>query len=176
MRRFRYVVGFVAIAVVAGSSPAQAWAQAPDASVESVAQHLVALLAEPGPSSAAMLRERIDAGVPPGAMLVLLDAYRVAPRDDLKELVKALTSYRGVEVRARALSAWAALGGNDAVEAIAAAVSDTEPVVRRLAVALAAAHPSPRGDELVVALLRADPELAAQIHAGASPLVPEGPQ
>ena len=176
MRRFRFVVGLVAITAAAALSPVRVQAQTPDTSVESVAQHLVGLLAEPGPVSAAMLRERIDAGVPPGAMLVVLDAYRAAPRDDLRDLVKALTTYRGLEVRLRALAAWAALGGSDADGAIAAAAEDIEPRVRRLAVALAAAYPSMRGDEVVAALLNSDRELAAELHAEATPLVPEGPQ
>jgi hypothetical protein len=175
MRRFRVITGIVAFAAVlaGGTAPAQADG---DRSVEAVATRLVALLAEPGPVSAAQVRERVDGGVPPGALLVLLDAYRAQPRADLVDVVRGLGSYRGVEVRARALAAWAALGGNDAVGAITAAAADTDPLVRKLAVALAAAHPSSRADEIVAELLRSDTDLAAELAVGEGVPVPQDPQ
>lgn len=175
MRRIRIVVGIVAFAAVLGRAPSAVVAAPADASVQAVAERLVALLAEPGPVSAAMLRERVDAGVPPGALLVVLDAYRAAPRADLVEVVRSLAAYRGVEVRARALAAWAALGGSDAIAAIATAADDTDPLIRKLAVALAVAHPSMHSDETIARLLVADAELAAEIAAEAAPLVPEDP-
>jgi len=173
MRRLGIIAGVVVLATALGGSPVQAEG---DKSVEAVAARLVALFAEPGPTTAAQLRERVEGGVPPGALLVLLDAYRAAPRADLVDVVQGLGAYRGVEVRARALAAWAALGGTDAVAAIAAAADDGEPLVRKLAVALAAAHPSARADEIVAELLRTDPELAAHLAAESGLLVPEDPQ
>lgn len=173
MRRLGVITGIVALAAALSGSPAQAEG---DKSVEAVATRLVALFAEPGPLSAAQLRERVDGGVPPGALLVLLDAYRAAPRADLVDVVQGLGTYRGVEVRARALAAWAALGGTDAVAAIGAAADDGEPLVRKLAVALAVAHPSARADEIVAELLRTDTELAAELASESGLLVPEDPQ
>jgi hypothetical protein len=172
MRKLAVITWIVAFASVLGGAPVRADG---DRSVEAVATRLVALFAEPGPVSAAQIRERIDGGLPPGALLVLLDAYRASPRADLVDVVKTLGTYRGVEVRARALAAWAALGGTDAVAAIAAAADDGEPIVRKLAVALAVAHPSARADEIVAELLRSDPDLAAELAESAQ-LVPEDPR
>lgn len=174
MKRFRF--GGVVVAMVLGLGLGAPELRAAESSVEDVTARLVALYAEPGEASAAALRERVDAGVPPGALLVLLDAFRGAPRSELVDVVRTLSAYRGLEVRARALAAWASLGGTDALGAIALAAEDTDPLVRRLAVALAALHPSPPADDIVAALLRDDPELAAQLAAEAQPLVPEDPR
>jgi hypothetical protein len=174
MRRFR--IGSAALVMILCLGAGAAELRAAETSVEDVTARLVALYAEPGTESATALRERVDAGVPPGALLVLLDTFRAAPRSDLVDVVRMLSGYRGLEVRARALAAWASLGGSDAIGAIALAAEDTDPLVRRLAVALAVLHPSAPADEIVAALLRDDPELAAQIAAGDQPLVPEDPQ
>lgn len=177
MRTVRALVGIAIVVAAAALRPVPAQAEpGRDTSVQEVGARLVALYDEPGPLTAASLRERVAAGVPPGALLVLLDRYRAAPRADLVDVVRTLASYRRVEVRGRALAAWAALGGRDAVAAIDLAAEDSALVVRRLAVALAAIHPSARADEIVAELLRDDPELAAELAADAGPMVPEDPQ
>ncbi len=174
MRCRRLVIGIVVGLAAQGTLPLRA--HAVEHSVEDVTARLMALFAEPGPESAALLRARVDAGVPPGALLVLLDGQRAAPRADIMDVVQTLAGYRRVEVRARALAAWAASGGQDAVEAITRAADDTDPTIRRLAVALAAVHPSARADEIVAALLRDDPELAALLAADGAAGVPSDPR
>lgn len=149
---------------VGASQPLHA-AQA-DRSVEALAERLVAQLAEPGPQAAAEIRERIDAGVPPGALVVWLDAYRGAPRSDLLDVVSSLAGYRRVEVRGRALAALAANEGAHAVAAIEQAAADADPTIRRLALGLAQRHPSATADEIVRRLIASDPALASEANDG----------
>jgi hypothetical protein len=166
----------VALATVpCAATSARAATTVDDRSVEALAQRLCRLLADPEPSAAIELRERVAAGVPPGALMVLLDAFRAAPRAELAGMVRELATYRRTEVRARAFAAWAALDGLDADAAIAAAADDLERPIRKLAVALAQVYGSATADAIVRDLLERDDVLRAEIEADSAPIVPEGP-
>lgn len=157
------------VTVVRAEPPAQR-------TVEDAARHLLALLADPAPEAATQLRKRVDAGAPPGALTTMLDAFRAAPRIDVLDVVQDLASYRRADVRGRALAAWAEVGGEQSDRAIAAAASDLDPTIRKLAVALAARHPSPSTAVTIAELLARDAELAAELEADDVELVPGDPQ
>jgi hypothetical protein len=150
-------------------------AEPPPPTVEAAAKHLLALLADPTPGAGTELRRRVDAGAPPGALTTMLDAYRTAPRIDVLDVVQALASYRRTDVRGRALAAWAEVGGAQSDRAIAAAASDVEPAIRKLAVALASRHPSPAAAQTIADLLARDEALAAELEADEVELVPGDP-
>ena len=157
------------------ATSAHAASAAADPSVEALARWLCEQLVDPDPAAAIALRERITAGVPPGALMVWLDAFRAAPRRELAATVHELAGYRRADVRARAFAAWAALDGLEADAAIALAADDVERPIRKLAVALAQHHGTASADAVVADLLARDAELRAEIEAGAAPLVPEEP-
>jgi hypothetical protein len=137
----------------------------PETEVAAVSAHLVAWLQEPGSASADALRERVRRGAPPAALVAMLDAYQRAPRLELLDVVQQLASYRRVDVRARALVAWAASGPMHSDRAVAAAATDMAPSIRRLAVALSQRHPSAAAQVHVREMLAHDPELAAEAAA-----------
>jgi len=170
----RFVIVLTLASVVVPSTAAAA-DDPPDRSVEDLAQRLCRWLADPDPTAAARLRAPVALGVPPGALLVLLDAYRAAPRPELSPMVQELAGYRRTDVRARALAAWAALDGAHADAAIAAAADDVERSIRKLAVALAQRFGTARADEIVAELLARDEPLRAEIEAAAAPIVPQEP-
>jgi hypothetical protein len=158
-----------------GATLARASDPAEQASVEALARWLCAQLVDPDPAAAQRLRERLAAGVPPGALMVFLDAFRSAPRPELAGTLRALSSYRRADVRARAFAAWAALDGLEADAAIARAADDVERPIRKLAVALAQDHGTASADAVVADLLARDEALRAEIEGAAAPIVPEGP-
>jgi hypothetical protein len=161
----------VLLAFVLGTGAGAANVRAPaspDRSVDEVAKRLVGWLADPSTDSADKLRARVRAGVPPRALLVLLEKYRAAPRAELLDVVKALATYRRIDVRARALAAWAATAPEQAERAIAAAARDLAPSIRKLAVALAKQYPSEAAAQIVEELLARDEALAAEVD-GTSP-------
>lgn len=160
---------------LAAGAPQPLQAAEGDRSVEALAERLVTQLAEPGPQSAAEIRERIDNGVPPGALVVWLDAYRGAPRYDLLDVVSSLASYRRVEVRGRALAALAANEGTHSLAAIELAATDGDETIRRLAIGLAKRHPSATADEIVGRLLARDPALAAEVAESSVPEIAAAP-
>lgn len=167
----------VVVCLLAGAPQPLYAAAAGDRSVEALAERLVTQLAEPGPQSAAEIRERIENGVPPGALVVWLDAYRGSPRYDLLDVVASLASYRRVEVRGRALAALAANEGTHSVAAIELAANDGDATIRRLAIGLAQRHPSATADEIIGRLLVRDPSLAAELgDANAVPEIAAAPQ
>jgi hypothetical protein len=157
------------------ATSAHAADSADDRSIEALARWLCEKLVDPDPAAAAAVRERIAAGVPPGALMVWLDAFRAAPRAELSATVHELASYRRADVRARAFAAWAALDGLEADAAIALAADDVERPIRKLAVALAQHHGTASADAVIADLLARDAELRAEIEAGAAPMVPEEP-
>jgi hypothetical protein len=155
-------------ALVSGSSvqaqarPRSVPAPAPatQARIETVAASLRELVADPRPEAGRAVARAVQEGLPPAVLAVVLDALLAHPRADLAAVVRMLASDRRLEVRGRALVAWAELGGADAVAAIAAASDDLDPRIRRLAWALATRHPSPAAEEIVHDLLARDPGLA----------------
>jgi len=156
------------LAVVLGTEPGAAGVRPvtpSERAVDQVAKRLVAWLADPAPEAATALRQRVRAGVPPRALIVLLDRYRQRPRAELADLVAELAGYRRVDVRAHALAAWAETGGRHADLAIAAASRDLERSIRRLAIAIAKRHPSPAADVYIGELLARDEVLAKEVEA-----------
>jgi hypothetical protein len=139
--------------------PVPATAPATQARIETVAASLRELVADPRPEAGRAVARAVQAGLPPAVLAVVLDALRVHPRADLAVVVRTLASDRRVEVRGRALVAWAELGSADAVAAIAVASDDLDPRIRRLAWALAMRHPSPAAEEIVRDLSARDPQL-----------------
>lgn len=168
------IVGATLVAIALVGTPAADARLPVEVSVEAQAARLVALAVDPDPVATAELHARVRAGAAPGALMAMLDALRERPRADLGALVQTLAGYRRVDVRGRALAAWAALGERAADLAIAAAVEDTDLRIRRLAVALAERYPSAAAQMRIAALLAADPELAAELAAAAQ-LVPVEP-
>ncbi|MBX7082007.1 MAG: hypothetical protein K1X88_22565 [Nannocystaceae bacterium] len=152
---------------------AQQRSAATERSVEEVSAKLLAWVADPDPAAAAALDARVRAGVPPGALLAVLDALARTPRLELGALLHELACYRSVDVRARALTAWAAMGDEAAPQAIARAAADVALPVRRLAVALAQRHPSAAARATIEDLLARDAELAAELAAPAPVLIEE---
>ncbi|MBX7079600.1 MAG: hypothetical protein K1X88_10465 [Nannocystaceae bacterium] len=137
----------------------------PETEVAAVSAHLIAWLREPGSTSADALRERVARGAPPAALIAMLDAFQQAPRVELLDVVQQLASYRRVDVRARALVAWAAAGPSHSDRAIAAAATDMAPSIRRLALALSQRHPSAAAEVHVREMLAHDAALAAEAAA-----------
>lgn len=161
--------GFL-LAFVLGTGAGAADVRAPVSSeraIEQVAKKLVDWLADPSPAAAKALRERVRAGVPPRALLKFLDRYRATPRAEVLDVVQSLTGYRRIDVRSRALAAWAATDKKQAELAIAAAARDVVPSIRKLAVALAEQYPSKAAELVIDELLARDTELAAEVD-GAS--------
>lgn len=157
---------WISLAIVLGTGAGAANVRAPtstERSADQVAKRLLEWLADPSPEAARALRERVRAGVPPRALVKLLDRYRVAPRAELLDVVTSLATYRRVDVRARAIAAWAATDKAQAERAIAAAARDVAPSIRRLAVALADQYPSAASEDVIEELLTRDEELAAEI-------------
>ncbi len=161
-------------ALVLAAAPARASAPV-DPTVEEASRRLVALLADPTPEAALALRRRVEVGAPPGALMAMLDAFRSTPRIEVLDVVQELAGYRRADVRGRALAAWAATEGVQAERAIAAAAADTDPVIRKLAVALASLHPSAAAAKIVADLLARDTELAAELADTELQLVPGDP-
>jgi hypothetical protein len=163
--------GFL-LAIVLGTGAGAADVRAPvspaERAIEQVTKTLLDALADPSPAAAKALRERVRAGVPPRALLKLLDRYRAAPRADVLDVVKSLTGYRRIDVRARALAAWAATDKAQAELAIAAAARDVAPSIRKLAVGLAKQYPSKAAELVIDELLARDEALAAEVD-GAKP-------
>jgi hypothetical protein len=161
----------ILLAFVLGTGAGAADVRAPvsaEKATEQVAKRLVDWLADPSPDAAKALRERVRAGVPPRALLKFLDRYRAAPRAEVLDVVKSLTGYRRVDVRARALAAWAATDAKQAELAITAAARDVAPSIRKLAVALAKQYPSEAAAIVIDELLARDEGLAAEVD-GAKP-------
>jgi hypothetical protein len=157
----------VLLAFVLGTGAGAANVRAPvspDRSTEQVAKRLVEWLADPSPEAAKRLRDRVNAGVPPRALLVLLDRYRAKPRTDVLDVVRSLAGYRRIDVRARAIAAWAATAPAQAELAITAAAHDVAPSIRKLAVALAKQYPSEAAEIAVEELLARDEALAAELN------------
>ncbi len=157
------------------ATPARAASSAEDDSVGQLARWMCETLVDPEPAAATALRERIAAGVPPGALMAFLDAFRTTPREELASTMRELAGYRRVEVRARAFAAWAALDGLQADAAIALAADDVERSIRKLAVALAQHHGTASADAVIADLLTRDEALRAEIEAESQPIVPEEP-
>lgn len=174
-RCLRFALALAVVGVPWAATPARAASSAEDDSVGMLARWLCEKLVDPEPAAANELRERIAAGVPPGALMVFLDAFRTAPREELASTVRDLAGYRRVEVRARAFAAWAALDGLQADAAIALAADDVERPIRKLAVALALHHGTASADAVVADLLARDEVLRAEIEAESQPIVPEEP-
>ncbi len=158
----------ICLAIVLGASSG-APSKRPSAPTEIAAMQVSArlreLLADRSPSAAAALRERVQAGAPPAALVAMLDAYRVRPRPELLDVVQELAQYRRSDVRARALLAWAETSAHESDLAIAAAADDVDPGIRRLALVIAAQHPSPAADVRIAELLDHDPALAEEVAA-----------
>ena len=171
----RVLLAVALVTVPCAATPARAASTAEDGSVGALARWLREQLVDPDPAAAIALRERIAAGVPPGALMAWLDAFRSAPRAELASTMRDLAAYRRVEVRARAFAAWAALDGLEADAAIARAADDVERPIRKLAVALAAHHGTASADAVVADLLARDETLRAEIEAESQPIVPEEP-
>ena len=106
--------------------------------------------------------------MPPRELLKFLERYRAAPRAAVLDVVKSLTAYRRIDVRARALAAWAATDAKQAELAIAAAARDVVPSIRKLAVGLAKQYPSKASQLVIDELLDRDEALAAEVD-GATP-------
>lgn len=122
-------------------------------------------LADPSPTATAAIRERVELGAPPVALIAVLDGLRTHPRVALLDVVQSLATYRQTQVRAHAIAAWAEHGPAAAIAAIAAAATDLEPSIRALAPALAERHPSDLAEQIVVDLLARDEALAAALAA-----------
>jgi hypothetical protein len=151
---------------------------ATEIAVVEVSAKLRGLLADRSPSAAATLRERVQLGAPPAALVALLDAYRARPRAELVDVVQDLAQYRRTDVRAHALLAWAETSAHDADLAIAAAATDVDPGIRRLAIVIAKLHPSPAASARISELLDHDRELAeaqAAVEEDDEPVIDEEP-
>lgn len=144
---------------------------APPADVEDLSARIRTLVADDGPhrESAAELAALVQRGLPPTVLVALLDAARQAPRVDLLPILVQLSAYRRPEIRARALVARAELGGSYADRAVTQAADDLELGVRRLAVVLGHANPSPVTEAVLAELLARDAELAAELAPASVP-------
>jgi hypothetical protein len=156
-------------AVLAAPQPARA---APRADVEALCVRIRSLVADDRPETADELVGLVGRGLPPTGLAVLLDAARHTPRIDLLPVLVQLSTYRRPEIRARAFVARAELGGTYADRAVAQAADDLELGVRRLAVVLGRANPSPVTETVIVQLVERDAELAAELARDAA-LVPD---
>lgn len=154
-------------AALTGAAPesagADGWDQATD--VDGLSTLMIQLLEHPERAAAVALERRVEQGVPPAALIALLDAARRHPRPELEPLWVRLTEYRRPSVRGRALAALAASSPEGARVAVAKASDDVEPELRRLAVALARDHTTPATEQLMWELLGRDRELAAELGA-----------
>lgn len=169
----------LAIAVTTGAAnPSAAATRAiaernvPERTTDELADRFRSWLADPSPAAAAAIRDRVEQGAPPAALLVLLEGLRAAPRTELVGVVESLAAYRRADVRAAAIAAWAEHDGQ-AERAIAQAAGDLDPAVRRLVPALGARHPSDVAEQLVVDLLAQDAALAAALAQDEPELVIE---
>ncbi|HWB74502.1 MAG TPA: hypothetical protein VG755_06095 [Nannocystaceae bacterium] len=159
----------LAIALGASSGTPQRMPTAPtEIAAVQVAAKLRALLADPSPKAVVALRERVQQGAPPAALVALLDAYRKQPRAELLDVVQELAQYRRSDVRAHALFAWAQTSAHEADLAIAAAATDVDPGIRRIAIVLAKQHPSPAASARIAELLDHDRPLADEVAAMAA--------
>ena len=151
----------LAIALATGAAtPATHRSAATERAAEHVTARFEAWLANPSPAASAAIRERVQLGAPPIALIALLEGLQSAPNRDLLDVVQSLASYRRPQVRAHAILAWAELGPDQAARALAAACADLDPSIRRLAPAIAARHPSAEAEQRIIELLERDPALA----------------
>lgn len=163
----------LAIAVATGAMGTGATGSAPRAiaaterAASDVSAHFLEWLADPSSDGARAIRERVDLGAPPIAIIALLDALRASPRAELLDVVQSLTTYRRANIRMHAFAAWAEHGELEAVAAISAASTDLDPKVRALVPALAAKFPSEEAQQILVDLLARDEALAAALAEAA---------
>lgn len=160
-----------AIAVATGAMGTDSQGSAPIAATEraasGVSAHFREWLGDPSRDAARAIRERVELGAPPVALVALLDALRASPRPELLDVVQSLATYRRADIRAHAIAAWAEQGELEAVAAIAAASTDLDPKVRALVPALAAKFPSEEAEQILVDLLARDEALAAALAEAA---------
>lgn len=157
----------LAIAVTTGAvapmSDAPRAIAATERATSAVSANFREWLADPSSEGAAAIRERVELGAPPAALVALLDALRTTPRAELVDVVQSLATYRNPTVRAHAIAAWAEQGELEAVAAIAAASTDLEPKIRALVPALAKKFPSEEAEQILVDLLARDELLATSL-------------
>ncbi|MFT3922380.1 MAG: HEAT repeat domain-containing protein [Myxococcales bacterium] len=85
------------------------------------------------PDVAALLGERIRAGLPPDLLNSALDALSLLNQPSSSELFVSLTRHRRPSVRVRSVQALVALHSKDAEPALVAALGDSAPEVREAA-------------------------------------------
>lgn len=163
----------LAIAVATGALGTGATGSAPQAiaaterAASGVSAHFREWLADPSADGGRAIRERVDLGAPPVAIIALLDALRASPRAELLDVVQTLATYRRADIRMNAIAAWAEYGELEAVAAISAASTDLDPKVRALVPALAAKFPGEEAEQILVDLLARDEALAAALAEAA---------
>jgi hypothetical protein len=154
----------LAIAVMTGAVGSDPQAPRAVAATEraasAVSAHFREWVADPSSEGAAAIRERVELGAPPVALVALLDALRTTPRAELVDVIQSLATYRNPQVRAHAIAAWAEQGELESLAAIAAASIDLEPKIRALVPAIAAKFPSEEAQQMLVDLLARDEALA----------------
>ena len=146
------VAGLLAVSLGAGVMPTRVEASTLSAGSEDLSnlvQRVRDLVRDPDPASARRLTEMVERGLPPAAVVVLLESARKHPRQDLAELLLHLSLYRRVAIRGRALAALVALGGDPAEAAVLRGLDDVDGRVRRLAMVLTEGFSTPAIEEAV---------------------------
>lgn len=133
------------------------------ASVKALGKRLAGWVEEGTKEAHGKAIARIEAGVPPEALVAFLQAVEKHPHERLETVVLGAASYRRVKVRGHALLAFAEISPKRAVTAIERAANDPDAVVRRLAVAMADLHPSSAADQIIRELLGDDDALAKEV-------------
>lgn len=108
-----------------------------------LSERLQALVRDPSPAAAAQVSQHVEKGLPPGALMALLEGLRAHPRSDLLGVVLDLTGHRRPAVRSRAVDVLAAYGEPWRHDAVLVGFDDHDLSVRATACRLAAAHPRP---------------------------------
>ena len=122
----------------------------PRRDLDALTSELRDLAARTDGESIQCLVERVHSGLPPAALLVVLDTVE-GPRPELVGLLTDLTQHRRPVVRGRAISGLAQQDDRWAFRAVRMALDDRDAGVRAVGMSLASAHPD-RGH---VARLRA---------------------
>lgn len=135
-------------------------------------EELRARVARGTEAEASCLQGRVGQGLPPAALLVLLDAIVEHPAAQVEAMIPIawdLARHRRANVRSRALTTLAHFEGDWADRAVVLAISDRDAAVRATGHRLAAQHPSPRFEaSLREAFERDEPEAGAALAACAT--------